>query len=664
MGRTNSLPWWKKHPLVCAGGWHPLAARLRRGGQSESAEADYAWEYTEAHIRRLKKLGVNLLVGQFDRGLGETDQAPEQELARKQAALCRAHGIRHGCYLPNTIYVESVRKDHPECDDWVVKTFDGRFAHYGGEQTWRRIVCFNSPGWRARMKRQIRRAIAVVRTDLLHFDNLGVWPEPDSCHCTHCRRKFRAFLERRYPTAAAQKRRFGIAGFETFDPPHFTLRFHRPWDFDRIQDPLMQEWVDFRCRTVSDYIRDLSRFARKLQPGICIDCNGQSVRGENQALIHGTDQEAQTAWVDIVWEENPDYRADDEPGGIYPVTRKMRGLNYLRRRGKEALTAYEDAESLAFNLTFAGNPGINAHWGYAEPGRMPRRPHQEGVKELLDHHRRRSGLYAGATPAARIAVWRNRQSLAYVSTDTHLSACVMEHLLFTCRIPFSIVTDGTIRPGALRRFDLVIAPDVEYVTAEQQRVLTTFVKRGGGLLVTEQTGVFDGAGRRRRRRALAELFEAGPFARLGKGAAAYLPKIDYVHAPRAFASGYSVHYDGIDSRYWKRPHNSREVLDAIRWLCPTYEPVRVYGRPELRLDYLRLRDGALAAPMIRCGELAGPADVVFAVRSRRAPRRGRWYVPQRARPVSLRWERRDEYFETRLPALTRHGVVRYELGST
>ncbi|OPZ91199.1 MAG: hypothetical protein BWY73_01151 [candidate division TA06 bacterium ADurb.Bin417] len=486
----KKLPWWKESGLTVAGGWHPITGRIRRHIPNENEEADYLWEYTEAHILRLKELGITLLVSQFDRGLGDTDQAEEQERARLQAELCHQHGLRHGVYLANTVYYESMLKDYPECEDWAVVTHDGRKVHYGGEQTWRWLACFNSPGWRERMRRQIERAVNYVKTDWLHFDNLEVWPEPESCHCRYCQEAFKKFLYRKYPDPASQKRRFGYPGFETFRAPNFYLRFTGPWDLDRVECPLMQEWILFRCWQVTDYFRDLAGYARSLNPAIGVDSNGQCIRGVNHAFTHGVDHGAQAAYADAVWDENPDYRSEEHPAAIYPSTVKFRGANFLRRLDKEVLGGYKDEETLAANLTFTGHPGINHAWGYAEPGRMPLNPAQPGVAELLEHQRRNRGLYANLRPAARIGLWRSHLSLAFVSTDTHLSAFVLEQTLFNHRIPFSIIFDQQLTPEGLKEFDLLILPDAEFISDAQVALLTGFVESGGRLLITEKSGRF------------------------------------------------------------------------------------------------------------------------------------------------------------------------------
>ncbi len=683
---STSAPWWQTDGLVIAGGWHPLAARIRRGIPSETVEADYAWEYTEEHIQRLKQLGVTLLLGQFDRGFGESDQAEEQERARQQAALCHQHGIRHGAYLANTVYFESMLKDHPECEEWVVQTHDNRRVHYGGLQTFRWVACFNSPGWRLRMKRVIEQAIRVVQTDLLHFDNLAVWPEPDSCHCAHCQKAFRAFLASRYPDAESQKRRFGITGFETFRAPNFYLRFTPPWDVDRIDNPLMQEWIEFRQWTVTEYIRELAAYARGLNPDICIDSNGQSIFGFNQALVHGIDPEAQAAHVDFVFDENPDVRPDDEPGAADPASSRMRGAMFFRRTGKPCVSAYRDEAELAFNLAFRGHPGINARWGYSEPGRAPLQEAPPGVADLLSQFRRHRELYVGARSVARVGVWRSRKSLAFVSTDTHLSAAVLEQLLFVNRIPFSIVMDGCVEHDDLSAFDLLILPDVEFVSAAQVARLTAYVAAGGSLLITERSGIYTGEPRKRAEPVFALLFadpvagaslsgeEALTFdpnrqfaacftpgqpaaAVYGKGRVAYLPALDYVHRPRAFRSGYNVHYDGIDSRYWKEPRNRTEILEAIEWLAPSARVVQADASPELRLDLLRLADDRFAIPLLRTGPITAPREVPLRLLTRRPPGQAMLYAPGLDAPVDITWSVRGNRAEAFLPGIRRHGVL-------
>jgi beta-galactosidase GanA len=691
MKDEETLTWWQKEGLIKAGGWHPLSARLRCSVNcSEEEEEFYEWEHSEQRVKRMKELGMNLVIGQFDRGLGETDHEEDHEKARKLAELCHENGIHHGCYMANTVYFESVLKDHPDCEDWVVHTYDNRFVHYGGEQTYRWVGCFNSPGWRDRTKKMIKKAIEYVKTDLLHFDNLAVWPEPDSCHCKYCQEKFKAFLYEKYPTPEQQKKRFGFTGFETFRAPNFYLRFQAPWDFDRFRNPLIQEWIEFRCATVTDYIKDMSQYAHSLNPEIAIDSNGQSVWGANQAFLHGINQTQQAAHVDIVCEENPDWREDPEPDAIPRVTRKMRGMNLMRHLGKLVFTAYKNEEELAYNMVFCGCPGINFHWGYAEPKKMELRPPQPGVQELLKMLKRNTDLYLGAKPLAKTAIWRNQRSLAWTNFDTHLSACVIENALFKRRIPFSIIQDEFLTEEGLKKFKLLIIPNVEYISDEQISTIKRFVQNGGAVLITENSGIYKNTGRARKNPAFAEMFgekfsaskgtqeENGNFDPnkqfkdkhtsgdsatnvFGKGKCAYIGKIEYKHKPKTFKTGHNVHYDTIDSRYWKDPYNADEILEMMEWLEPDYKPVRIFAHPELRMDWLKFRTGEEGCQILRTGELNSTTDLRFAVLSKTEPKNAGLLRPDNEHPISLEWTKNGKYFETCLRNVGRHVIIKYQI---
>lgn len=685
MAVNTNAPWWKTEGLVVAGGWHPLPGRIRQRIQPEDVEQDYFWEYTEDHILRLKSLGITLLIGQFHRGLGESDETQHQELARRQAELCHKHGIRHGVYLPNTIYYESMLKDAPECEDWVVHCHDGSKCYYGGEQTWRWAVCFNAPGWRKHLKRQIDIAINDVKTDLLHFDNLGQPLAPLNCCCQYCRRFFSDYLLKRYPTAKAQERRFGFAGIGHVRIPDLKSQpFWQPWDLERIQNPVLQEWLEFRTDTLTDYINEMAAHARSIKPDIAIDSNGQAVHGNNDGLCYGRgDKEAQVEHVDILWDENHDYRPDDDPRSIIPSTRAFRGMLFARRLDKEVICPYRNEAELAFNLTIASNPGINHHWGYAEPGRKPLNDHQEGVKPLLEMFMHKRFLYRKLAPANRIGLWRERKSLMYVSTETHLSACVMEQLLFNRRIPFSIIHDRFIDQDRLKDFDLLILPNVEFVSDAQLMTLLDFVKKGGRLLITERSGMYTGEPRIRKASAFAPLFandgnipgrvprkpdpssgmygaERGAlFGGYGSGRAVHLPHIHYVHPPKTFNSRYNVHYDGIDSRYWKEPFNACEIIDALEWLYAGLYPVKVYGAPELRLEHLCDAEGWRVVPIVRCGSLGGPCDIPLSIRAGSIPSESEFHTPERQVPLSLEWLKEGDRCHAILPNVQRHAVLRY-----
>ncbi|MDB6028044.1 MAG: hypothetical protein JWM68_4267 [Verrucomicrobiales bacterium] len=115
---------------------------------------------------------------------------------------------------------------------------------YGGEY---RPACMNNPDWRTYEKYMVRQQIETGH-DGIFFDNPTVHPE--GCYCEFCMKKFAEFLgDKTLPTTSA------IA----------TLRdaaVKRPKDFLR-----------FRSTIASDFMAEMRRFARTINPKALITCN-------------------------------------------------------------------------------------------------------------------------------------------------------------------------------------------------------------------------------------------------------------------------------------------------------------------------------------------------------------------------------------------------------
>ncbi len=681
------IPWWKNQGLVVAGSWHPLCARIRAGNVYENDEELFAYEFTKKNFDALKNRGVTLYVGQFDRGYSFLDQAPYVALARKASDAMHRRGIRFGVYMANTIYFESVLKEEPRCENWAVQTHDGRKVHYGGEQTWRWVACFNSPGWIQRMKRMVEIAIREVKADLLHFDNLGVWPEPDSCHCGHCQKAFKVFLQERYPTARAQKRRFGIAGLAHYSAPNFYLRFCPPWSFGQINNPLMQDWIRFRCATVVRYATILRDHAKSLNPKVCMEGNGAGITGLNRSFTHGVDSDRMLKVLDVFWDENADVKIDPAPvrPGEPPVfTHPHRSANLSRRLGKPMIRHCMNARDLCANLAFQGAAGIVAQFGYAEMRTMNRQPIPADLRQCLQYYRKHLSLYRDALPDHRIGIFRNFESLAFNCFDTHRSAAVMEQLLLNRRIGYDILLNSDLEKGALGRYRLLILPNVKYLSSPVRDRLLKYVAGGGALLLTEQTGQYNEEERIRVQPAFGRLFrgleaarenrveamEFDPhqqfkscfseglpaFASHGRGKAAYLPRIQFAEMiGTGDGTNYNVHYRGVDSRYWREPKNSAEILAAIDRLYPGHSPNRIVAGHGIFQGNVRWKDGRRGLMLFNQSETVSHGVPLILKKARKVT----MYDPEKEKPLNLTVRKTRNGCEAVIPSIKHHLVIQW-----
>ncbi|MGD0580118.1 MAG: hypothetical protein ABSC08_14450, partial [Bryobacteraceae bacterium] len=124
-------------------------------------------------------------------------------------------------------------------------------------------------------------------------------------------------------------------------------------------DPMIQEWIDYRCQVMADALRQMALYAKSLNPEVAIEVNPHGITGGNRAWEAGIDHSRILKWTEAFWTEEdpqPSYTAD---GRLLSRIRSYK----LARAYRNVLMSYisDDpvamAESLAFNQTigFAGS---------------------------------------------------------------------------------------------------------------------------------------------------------------------------------------------------------------------------------------------------------------------------------------------------------------------
>ncbi|MCY7358523.1 MAG: beta-galactosidase trimerization domain-containing protein, partial [Rudanella sp.] len=82
----------------------------------------------------------------------------------------------------------------------------------------------------------------------------------------------------------------------------------------------------------------------------------------------------------------------------------------------------------------------------------------------------------------------------------------MYHALVESRIPFDMVNDRLLAPDDLKRFKLLILPNIAALSEGQCRQLQAFVEAGGSIMATFETSLYDENGNQRPDFGLASLF--------------------------------------------------------------------------------------------------------------------------------------------------------------
>lgn len=561
-GPIAAPAWLKNEPLVVVGNWDSMAIFRRRvGGSPTWQEEDYRKEHNEETVKRLKDLGVTLAVIYFYKGFGLEAEREHIDDARRFTALLKRYGIRVGVYIGSTIAYETFLAEKPEAQEWLAPDFLGRPVIYS-DQTFRRRVYFMHPGYREYMKNVLRIAVEELKVDEIDFDNTSMQAHPQIFHHPMAVRDFREFLKNRYPPETL-KRRLGFTDVRFVTPP----ATDKP--LSTINDPLFQEWADFRCLQLNRYYAELAQWIRGMNPEVAIATNPHSgISGKNTVWEEGVDYPAFVPAMDIVWTEEGN-EAGVSPDGI--LISKIRTYKMATGLNRRVITytagarggKLQMAESMAFNRQGLGMVG-GVLAGYDLP---------ENQRRYIRFFHDNFQYFRGVDNIADVAVLHSRASMAFNNDRPWQSAMLFEQALIQAHVPFDIIFDEQL--GSASRYRVLVLPDQECLTEEQIGLIRKYVEGGGGLVATEHTSLYTEWRLRRRHFGLGDLFRASappwqgarraeefpatPPVRnqAGRGRVVYIAEVKpAVEKPPTVR---------MSSQYWKLPVNWKELIEEVKW---------------------------------------------------------------------------------------------------
>jgi hypothetical protein len=663
-GRAAQAEWIEKG-LIDAGGSHePYLFVVRCGGQSLNAREIYEREQSEEVIRTLRDQGVEVFHTHLYKGFGMAAEMPEMEDTARTAAIVHRLGMKVDTYIQwDSMMYETFFAEEPRAKDWIQCDAFGQpvMLEYGYQQSFRYLPCFSNQEFIDYLKKVVHFAVAEVKTDFIHFDNFTLSAEPNSCHCSACKTGFRQRLRTKY-SAEERKDRFGFENVDYVNPPLWNAT-NRPEKLKIIADPVFQEWIDYRCQTMADALRQMAELIRSLNPEVVVEINYGGIVGYNSPWIRGTDYARLLPHTQVFWDESdlkPEFTEDRRlitAIRTYKMARTYRNvvLTYI------SVSETAIAECLAFNQTI-GFAGVS--------------PLSPDVVKYIGFYRKLRDLYIGAEELAPVAVLRSYPSITYSNTSAGLSALLVEQALIQAKIPFRLITDEHLADLAPATCKVLVLPDAECLSDGQLQAIQRYVAAGGGLVATEQTGLYDAWRRMRvepglknlidgqapaqgRNRGGAEAAVTGQPQRkiLSGGRTVYIPAIEF-DGPLPSDQPYFT----LGTDFWTRPKNWQDLVDAISWAAAEKLPVAVTAPDFVAMNLLEQtakqrriihlvnydteRNPSVANISIRCETpQEKPATAV------------RFYAPDAydGKPVNFRIDGADAVFT--VPALQAYGVV-------
>ena len=633
---------WARSGVIDAGGSHePYIFIVRRGGQSLDARQVSVYEQSEGLIQQLHNQGVEVFHTHLYKGFGMAAELADMEDTRRAVAIAHRVGMKVDTYIQwNTMMYETFFAEEPRATNWIQRDVAGLpiLLPYGYQQSFRYRPCFSNQEYLDYLKKIVRYAIEEVKTDFIHFDNFDLNAEPDSCHCPWCVRGFRKFLQTKY-TAQQRRERFGFENISFVNPPQWN-RDNPAGGMEIIYDPAIQEWVDYRCQEMADALQQVSEYAKSLNPEVAIEINPGGIDGQNRPWTSAVDHARLLKYTECFWSEEDDMPAYLADGRLIS---KIRSYKLARTYDNVLLTYTADntvalAEGLAFNQT---------------PGFVGSNPLEQETLRYIDFYRKHQDLYLGSEDITPVAVFRSYASLTYNNAAAQLSAILIEQALIQSRIPFALIFDEHLRN--LAEYKVLILPNSECLSDEQTSHIRRYVDQGGGLVVTEQTGLYDEWRRVRLKAGLSGLVEgqtggtayqesvksqadhpgAATRNKAGAGRVVYLPAMEFDGAMPTPES-----YFAITNVFWKRPKNWKDIVEAVQWAASDEIPISVEGPEFLVANYtLQKRDQRMLVHLVNYGAATTPTVSGVRVRvvlpQNQKARAATLYAPESADARSL-----------------------------
>ncbi|MEZ4865210.1 MAG: beta-galactosidase trimerization domain-containing protein [Caldilineaceae bacterium] len=366
---------------------------------------------------------------------------------------------------------------HPE---WVAVDAEGNpRRHWARPELW--VTCALGP-YNFDFMTEVHREIMTRYQVEGIFSNR--WSGHGICYCEHCRRNFQAA----HGLALPLKR----------DPGDPAYRAYYQWRQDRLF-ALWRQWDE-----VIRGINPNARFIANSGGGALSTLNMKTI-GELSEILFA-DRQARHGTMPI-WangKNGKEYRATlgNKPiGGIFSVgvEEKYRWKDSVQSEAEIRLWV---ADGIANDLRpwFTKFGGVLYDQRWLKP-----------VEEIYTWHHANERYLRNERPLARVALVYSQQTAAYYGGD-QARAKVEDHTLgwyqalVEARIPFEMVHDQLLDADHVDQFKTLILPNIAVLSDAQCQQLRDFVARGGSLIATFETSLYDEQGQRRSTFGLADLF--------------------------------------------------------------------------------------------------------------------------------------------------------------
>ena len=292
--------------------------------------------------------------------------------------------------------------------------------------------------------------------------------------------------------------------------------------------PAWREFIRWRTAQTSRVVQHLVDVVHSIRPGMPVMGNSTDFGDPGWTIGSSLDIERMAQLQDAVQVEVQNRAKNAQPQGTadwqylrWPAetARHLTSVSdkpiwviasyfYAWPWRRVAVPAAEQKVYLAQIAAHGGLPMVNLSGG-------PPAVHEDkrgfaAMEQLYGFIHRHRDLYEGDRSAADVALVYDHDTLMLYGNEEADARLVqefrgIEESLDRAHIPFDIISTRTLTPTMLARYRTLVLPNVAWLGDESIVALTDYVKRGGGLVATYETGRFDSNGNSRDNSRLAGL---------------------------------------------------------------------------------------------------------------------------------------------------------------
>lgn len=432
------MAWWKNYP------WRMIQTNLREIDMLNISAEQFVKDLLDfkANVVLLNAAGI---IASYPTELPFHYQSPylKGDSLRRIVEACHENGIRVLARTDFSKVRKSLYEQHPE---WAFRTKEDQIMEYNGDVQ----VCINGDY-------QQRYAFEILREmfDKIPFDglfcNMGGFQTRDydfkdygNCHCENCRSKFREM--------------YGLELPETED----------------LKDPVYGRYLKFQERILKEYRERIVAFVKGISPDLCFD-------DEAYARIEAaTEYKLRLPHWQYHASSNCRVILGDGTSDIICSNTSVDYIGYSLRH--VAVSPALQELRLWQNLTNLGA------LDYYLIGRLDNHLDRSGfkrIKKVFAFHAEHEQAYLGLKSKAEVLLKRTHRWVASPEEKGWIRT------LTECHIPFAEILPTEFAEVNLSRYRLLILPDIKSVTKEEAKQIDEYIKEGGRVIATGETGLYD-----------------------------------------------------------------------------------------------------------------------------------------------------------------------------